>query len=331
VVSPSGPWILLLSKITSSRGIPENCTIEGYAVGHRIYAKQENPLLISPAPVVRQGSGYNTRRSILREAGLAADMHILVTNDDGVTAPGLLELAKELASLGKVTILAPDRNWSAAGHAKTMDRPMRVKAVEVLDGVPAFATDGAPSDCVALAVLGFLDDKVDLVVSGINPNANLGHDMTYSGTVTAAMEALIWGLPGIAFSLNGPRHPSAPVNFQPAAIVARRITDLVAKRGLPAGIMLNVNIPYLPLEDIQGYRITRQGLRVYRDKLVSRYDPRGQPYYWIGGEEPTGVPNEGTDFGALAQNYVSITPLHLDMTAYAEMKSLSSWTWEETG
>jgi len=257
-------------------------------------------------------------------------MHILVTNDDGVTAPGLLELAKELVSLGKVTILAPDRNWSATGHTKTMDRPMRVKAVEVLDGIPAFATDGAPSDCVALAVLGFLDEKVDLVVSGINPYANLGHDMTYSGTVTAAMEAVIWGLPGIAFSLNGPLHPDAPVDFQPAAFVARRVTDLVAKRGLPAGIMLNVNIPYLPLAEIMGYRITRQGLRVYQDKLVSRNDPRGRPYYWIGGEEPSGVPDEGTDFGALAQDCVSITPLHLDMTAYEEMNSLASWTWEET-
>jgi 5'-nucleotidase len=274
-------------------------------------------------------SGYNTRRSIKREVGLTTGMHILITNDDGITAPGLLELAKELASVGKVTILAPDRNWSAAGHAKTMDRPMRVKAVEVLDGIPAYATDGAPSDCVALAILGVLREKIDLVVSGINPNANLGHDMTYSGTVTAAMEAVIWGLPGIAVSLNGPLHPLTPVDFQPAARVARRIVNRVSKRGLPPGIMLNVNIPYLPLAEIQGTCITRQGLRVYRDKLVSRQDPRGRPYYWIGGEEPTGVPDEGTDFGALAQNFVSITPLHLDMTAYAEMDSLSSWTWDE--
>jgi 5'-nucleotidase len=270
-------------------------------------------------------------RSINREAGYLSDMHILVTNDDGVTAPGLLELAKELASLGQVTILAPDRNWSAAGHTKTMDRPMRVKPVDVLDGIQTFSTDGAPSDCVALAVLGFLQQKVDLVVSGINPNANLGHDMTYSGTVTAAMEAVIWGLPGIAVSLNAPLHPITPVNFQPAARVARQITNMVARRGIPPGVMLNVNIPYLPLAEIQGYRITRQGLRVYRDKLVSRLDPRGRPYYWIGGEEPTGVPDEGTDFGALAHNYVSITPLHLDMTAYAEMSSLSSWTWAEPG
>jgi 5'-nucleotidase len=255
-------------------------------------------------------------------------MHILVTNDDGVTAPGLLELAKELAGLGKVTILAPDRNWSAAGHAKTMDRPMRVKPVDILDGIPAYATDGAPSDCVALAVLGVLEEKVDLVVSGINPFANLGHDMTYSGTVTAAMEAVIWGLPGIAVSLNGPHRPLEPIDFQPAARIARRITNLVTKRGLPAGIVLNVNIPNLPLEEIQGYRITRQGLRVYRDKLVSRQDPRGHPYYWIGGEEPTGVFDEGTDFLALAQNFISITPLHLDMTAYAEMNSLSTWVWE---
>jgi 5'-nucleotidase len=127
-------------------------------------------------------------------------MHILVTNDDGVTAPGLLALAQEMRSLGQVTVLAPDHNWSASGHVKTLHRPLRVKEVLLSDGSWALASDGAPSDCVALAVLGLLPTSIDLVVSGINPNANLGHDVTYSGTVTAAMEAAIWGLPGIAIS-----------------------------------------------------------------------------------------------------------------------------------
>lgn len=258
-------------------------------------------------------------------------MHILITNDDGVTAPGLLALAKEMVSLGKVTVLAPDRNWSASGHAKTMDRPMRVKEVDLLDGVPAFATDGAPSDCVALAVLGVLREKVDLVVSGINPNANLGHDVTYSGTVTAAMEAAIWGLPGFAVSLNGPSHPAAEVDFSSAARAARHIVDTVIKRGLPPNIILNINVPNLPEQEIKGYMVTRQGLRVYLDKLVSRKDPRGRPYYWIGGEEPTGVPDDGTDFGALSQGYVSITPLHLDMTAYGAINTLSEWSWAPQG
>jgi 5'-nucleotidase len=258
-------------------------------------------------------------------------MHILVTNDDGVTAPGLLALAKEMASLGKVTILAPDRNWSASGHAKTMDRPMRVREVDLLDGIPAFATDGAPSDCVALAVLGVLGEKVDLVVSGINPNANLGHDVTYSGTVTAAMEAAIWGLPGFAVSVNAPIRPSVEIDFGPTARAARRIVQTVTQRDLPPNIVLNINVPYLPEHEIKGYMVTRQGLRVYLDKLVTRTDPRGRPYYWIGGEEPTGVPDEGTDFGALSQGYVSITPLHLDMTAYGAIKSLSDWSWDQQG
>ena len=258
-------------------------------------------------------------------------MHILVTNDDGITAPGLLALAKEMASLGKVTVLAPDRNWSASGHAKTMDRPMRVKEVSILDGIPAFSTDGAPSDCVALAVLGVLHEKIDLVVSGINPNANLGHDVTYSGTVTAAMEAVIWGLPGFAVSVNAPSHAAGGVDFIPAARVARRIVQTVIQQAIPPNIIFNINVPYLAEKEIKGYMITRQGLRVYLDKLVSREDPRGRPYYWIGGEEPTGVPDEGTDFGALSQDYVSITPLHLDMTAYSVIKTLSAWTWDEQG
>jgi 5'-nucleotidase len=258
-------------------------------------------------------------------------MHILVTNDDGVTAPGLLALAKEMSAIGKISILAPDRNWSASGHAKTMDRPMRVKPVEVLDGVTAYATDGAPSDCVALAILGVLPEKVDLVVSGINPNANLGHDVTYSGTVTAAMEAAIWGLPGFAVSIDGPGRAAVQVDFAPAARAARRIVSQVMRRGLPPNIILNINVPHLPEERIKGYMVTRQGLRVYQDKLVTRQDPRGQPYYWIGGEEPTGVPDEGTDFGALSQGFVSITPLHLDMTAYATIKTLSEWSWDPQG
>jgi 5'-nucleotidase len=258
-------------------------------------------------------------------------MHILVTNDDGVTAPGLLALAKEMTSLGKITVLAPDRNWSASGHAKTMDRPMRVKQVDLLDGLPAFATDGAPSDCVALAVLGVLREKIDLVVSGINPNANLGHDVTYSGTVTAALEAAIWGLPGFAVSINGPGRSGAIIEYEPAARAARRIVRTVMERGLPPNIILNINVPNLPDKEIRGYMVTRQGLRVYQDKLVSREDPRGRPYYWIGGDEPTGVPDEGTDIGALSQGYVSITPLHLDMTSYKAIKTLSGWSWDQEG
>ncbi len=252
-------------------------------------------------------------------------VHILLTNDDGVTAPGLLALLEQVRMLAKVTVLAPDHNWSASGHVKTLHRPLRVKEVRLTDGSAALACDGAPSDCVALAVLGVLEEKIDLVVSGINPNANLGHDVTYSGTVTAAMEAAIWGIPGIAFSLDSPEEHPEPLDFKPAARIACKIIQAVIEHKLPQNVLLNVNIPYLAEKRVNGVRITRQGLRVYRDVLDARKDPRGRPYYWIGGEAPTGIAEEGTDFGALAEGAVSITPLHLDMTAHSAIPALRSW------
>jgi 5'-nucleotidase len=254
-------------------------------------------------------------------------MHILVTNDDGVTAPGLLALAQEMRKLGKVTVFAPDRNWSASGHVKTMDRPLRVREVILADGSPAFSSDGAPSDCVALPLLGFIDEKVDLVVSGINPNANVGHDVTYSGTVTAAMEAVIDGLPGMAVSLDSPENHKGRLEYGTAASVARRVAGQVLTLGLPKGIVLNVNVPYLKESELKGFMVTRQGLRLYRDELDRRFDPRGRPYFWIGGQSPTGVDEPGTDFGALRAGYVSITPLQLDLTAREAMNSLEGWKW----
>lgn len=252
-------------------------------------------------------------------------MNILVTNDDGISHPGLLALAQAVRTLGTVSVLAPDRNWSASGHVKTLERPLRVKETQLLDGSQAFASDGAPSDCVALALLGFFPHKIDLVISGINPYANISHDVTYSGTVTAAMEAVIGGMPGIAVSLNSPDGHTGPLDFASAGQVACKVTAQVIERGLPEGVLLNVNVPYLPLDQIKGYAITRQGLRVYRDALDRRLDPRNRPYYWIGGEAPTGVVEDGTDYGALAAGYVSITPLHLDLTAHQAMANLRSW------
>jgi len=255
-------------------------------------------------------------------------MHILVTNDDGVMAPGLLALVKTMRELGEVSVVAPEQNWSASGHVKTMHRPLRVKEVRLLDGSPALASDGAPSDCVALALLGLVKKPVDLVISGINPNANIGHDVTYSGTVTAAMEAVITGdLPAIAISLDGPDNHGAPLDFTPAAVVAKQIGQQIIKRSLPKGVFLNVNVPFLTLDQIKGFRVTRQGLRVYRDSLDKRFDPRGRPYYWIGGEAPTAIPEEGTDYGAIAQGYVSITPLQLDLTAWNVLSEMQKWDW----
>lgn len=253
-------------------------------------------------------------------------MHILVTNDDGVNAPGLLALAQAMRGLGTVSVLAPDRNWSACGHVKTMERPLRVHETRLADGSTALTSDGAPADCVALALMGLIPEKIDLVVSGINPRANLGHDVTYSGTVTAIMEAAINGVTGMAVSLDIEPGHIAP-DFIPAAQAAAQVAANLMQNGLPKGVFLSVNVPYLPDEPFKGFQVTRQGLRIYRDALDARTDPRGKPYYWIGGDFPTGVAEDGTDFGALAAGYVSITPLHLDLTAYKAMQELNQWQW----
>jgi 5'-nucleotidase len=253
-------------------------------------------------------------------------MHILVTNDDGVHAPGLLALAQAMRTLGQVTVLAPDRNWSGGGHVKTMERPLRVRETRLADGSPALMSDGAPSDCVALALLGVVSEKIDLVVSGINPHPNFGNDVTYSGTVTAAMEAVIGGVIGIAFSLDS-MLPQIQADFGPAGRVAVRVVQQVLEKGLPPGVLLNVNVPALPDADIKGFMLTRQGLRLYHDRLDTRRDPRGQPYYWIGGDFPTGVAEAGTDYVTPALGYVSITPLQLDLTSYKALETLKTWKW----
>jgi 5'-nucleotidase len=257
------------------------------------------------------------------------EKHILVTNDDGVFAPGLLALAQEMRKLGKVSILAPDRNWSGGGHVKTLDRALRVKEVRLADGIQAFASDGAPSDCVALATLGYFKEPIDLVVSGINAGANLGHDVTYSGTVTAAMEAVIAGVPGIAVSLETMESYIGEVDYGPAARLAGRVVRQVIENDLPHAILFNVNVPFLTDDKIRGIRLTWQGLRVYHSRLDKRSDPRGIPYYWIGGDAPTGVPEHGTDVGALAEGFVSVTPLQLDLTAYHALANLNTWQWDE--
>lgn len=277
---------------------------------------------------------------------------ILLTNDDGIDAPGLRALLHVLQPLGQVSVLAPDHNWSAAGHTKTMHKPLRVRPYsfnhlgselqgadesvlawpqpEDITGrqggsqtgvVEAYATSGTPSDCVILALRGILDERPDLIVSGINQGANLGHDLTYSGTVAAAMEASIAGLPAVAVSLDSYDRQ----DFEFAARVAARVVKQVADQGLPDGVFLNVNVPSRPAEEIAGLTVTRLGRRVYCDLLVERRDPRGRPYYWIGGEPPSGHLDEGTDIWAVANGYVSITPVHLDMTAHDLIPALQNW------
>ena len=255
--------------------------------------------------------------------------HILVTNDDGVNAPGLFALVQEMRKLGDVSVLAPDRNWSGGGHVKTLDRALRVREARLADGTQAFASDGAPSDCVALATLGYFKQPIDLVVSGINAGANLGHDVTYSGTVTAAMEAVIAGVPGIAVSLETLDGHLGDIDYGPAARAASKVVRQVIENGLSHEILLNINVPFLPDEKLRGVILTRQGLRVYHSRLDERTDPRNKPYYWIGGDAPTGVPERGTDVGALAEGFVSVTPLQLDLTAYRALTDLNTWHWDE--
>ena len=250
--------------------------------------------------------------------------YILVTNDDGVDAPGLLALKQALEILGPVVVVAPDRNWSASGHTKTMHKPLRVNPVTLRDGSSAYATDGAPTDCVALVMLGLLKEKPALVVSGINPGSNVAHDLTYSGTVAAAMEGAINNIPSIAVSIDANHHDD--IDFSPAAETAVQIARRVMAQGLPQDTFLNVNVPDLPLAQTRGIRITRLGTRIYRDELVERQDPSGKSYYWIGGEPPSGViEEEGTDVWAVAQHFISVTPVHMDMTSHALIEPLKAW------
>jgi 5'-nucleotidase len=252
-------------------------------------------------------------------------MHILVTNDDGVYAPGIFALQTALRTLpdAKVTIMAPAENQSAVGHRKTLRDPMRIDSVTLRDSNSAWACSGSPADAIALALMGFIKEPVDLVVSGINHGPNLAQDITYSGTVTAAMEAVLYGIPAIAISLDSYTDP----DFETAATFATQLAPVVLKNRLPELTLLNVNVP---VTHIRGVQVTKQGRRIYHDELVERVDPMGRPYYWIGGGRPTGdVEDVGTDVWALAKGYISITPIHLDLTAHDFDPELKSWNMQD--
>jgi len=245
-------------------------------------------------------------------------MKILVTNDDGIHAPGIQALAKSLRKIAHVSVVAPDRERSAVGHALTLHHPLRA----ILLGPDLFAVDGTPTDCVNLGVHNLLSFTPDLVVSGINSGANLGDDITYSGTVSAAMEATLMGIPAFAVSLAS---DSAGTNFDAAAAFAAHLAVEVAARGLPSDTFLNVNIPDLPREKLLPARITTQGKRRYDGLIVDKVDPRGRKYYWIGSGEQSFLDLEGTDYHAVSRGHVSITPLHPDLTNYASIQVLRAW------
>jgi 5'-nucleotidase len=253
---------------------------------------------------------------------------ILLTNDDGVYSPGLLALKQGLEQIADVIVLAPERNWSVTSHSKTMHKPLRMQQVALADGSMAHSSSGSPTDCVALAVAGVLGTMPDLVVSGINLGHNLGIDITYSGTVACAMEAVIKGIPGIAVSSVTVSQTDADLHAIHArtARVASELASQVLARGLPQRTLLNVNTPGIDPAQWGGVHSTRMGQRHYPDdKLLERQDPYGRPYYWLGGGLPKDALDDGTDVGAVANGYVSVTPITLDLTHYEFLAELKDW------
>ena len=249
---------------------------------------------------------------------------ILITNDDGVESRGLLALKQALEPFGETTVVAPDTNQSAVGHQKTLMRPLRVRERTLTDGSIAYSVDGSPTDAVSLAFLGYFGHGFDLVASGINYGANLGDDITYSGTVSAAMEAVINGCPAFAISQEYYEHP----DFGLAGLAATTVARNILEHGLSPGELVNVNVPAVSLAECEGIEVTRLGKRVYQDELVKRLDPRGIPYYWIGGPPPSGLAVEGTDFHAVINRRIAVTPIHLDLTGRSLLRRLRTWTWD---
>ena len=250
-------------------------------------------------------------------AGITQLTRILISNDDGVLAPGILALAKELALIAEIEVIAPDRNRSGASNSLSLLQPLRIKQLE--NGY--YAVDGTPTDCVHLALTGFFDPVADLVVSGINEGANLGDDVLYSGTVAAAMEGRFLGFPAIAVSLVG--HKTN--NYGTAAVIVRQLVTKLLTHSLPSQTILNVNVPDLPISEIKGLKVTRLGSRHRAEPMVRGKDPRGRTLYWVGPPGLEADAGPGTDFFAVSQGYVSITPLHLDMTHYKIFDQVATW------
>jgi 5'-nucleotidase len=247
-------------------------------------------------------------------------MRILVTNDDGIRAKGIQTLKEALEPLGTVWVVAPDREQSAASHALTLSRPLRITR----HGPREFSVDGTPTDCVLVAIKGvdgLVEPKPDIVLSGINHGPNMGEDVTYSGTVSAAIEGRLLGRPSVALSMVA----WEPNHFETAGRVALGIVKMIQSAGLPGSTLLNVNVPDCSFDEIRGVRVTKLGNRVYRDAIIPKTDPRGKPYYWIGGEDPEWEDDDQSDFNAVQEGFISMTPMRLDLTDYRSMVEMSGW------
>lgn len=243
---------------------------------------------------------------------------ILVTNDDGIHSPGIIALFNAMKELGDAYIVAPDRERSAVGHMLTLHRPLNVDEIKE----HMYAVNGTPTDCVAIGATKILSQKPDLIVSGINKGRNIGDDITYSGTVSAAIEGTIMGIQSLAFSVAGEKN----FHFDTASYYALEIVRYVLENPLPQDTLLNINLPNVKKEKIAGIKFTRQGKRVYNNAVHETFDPKGKKHFWIGGGTPEWEEREDTDIHALEQGYVSITPIHLDFTNH-EALSLLKNTW----
>ncbi|HET6373982.1 MAG TPA: 5'/3'-nucleotidase SurE [Candidatus Polarisedimenticolia bacterium] len=251
---------------------------------------------------------------------------ILVTNDDGIGVPGLSVLARALSGLGRVVIVAPDRDMSASSHALTLKHPLRVRR----HAEDVYSVDGTPTDCVNLGIFNLLGKRLDLVVSGINRGYNLGDDITYSGTVAAAFEGTLLGYPSFAVSRAAPVSgaPDPPwlhdpeEDYEAAGAFARLLAQSVLEKGMPEDTLLNVNVPLTPLSEV---RCTRLGKRIYKEGVIERVDPSGRQYYWIGGTPPEWREDPRSDHAAVSSGAVSVTPLHLDLTNDRVMPAVESW------
>ncbi|WP_428603217.1 5'/3'-nucleotidase SurE [Sedimenticola sp.] len=244
-------------------------------------------------------------------------MKILLSNDDGYLAPGLRALAEELSTLAEITVVAPERNRSGASNSLTLEYPLRAELAD--NGF--IRVDGTPTDCVHLAITGLLDDEPDMVIAGINAGANLGDDVLYSGTVAAATEGRFLGLPAIALSMNA----HDPKHFATGARVARELVEHLQREPLASDTIINVNIPDLPYEELKGFQVTRLGHRHRAEPVVRDTDPRGRTIYWVG---PAGLEQDagsGTDFYAVREGYVSVTPLQVDLTRHSDIVRLQDW------
>ncbi|MGQ0810027.1 MAG: 5'/3'-nucleotidase SurE [Nitrospiraceae bacterium] len=250
-------------------------------------------------------------------------MNILVTNDDGIASPGIHALAEAMKSLGDVWIVAPDRERTAVAHALTLHKPLRIQRLKKR----VYAVSGTPSDCVNLALAEILSKRPVLVVSGINKGVNLGDDVMYSGTVSAALEGTLLGIPSIALSQEGVDR----FRFSAGAAYARRVAHLVLKHGLPEETMLNVNIPDKPASAIKGISVTCLSRRRFENPIVAKVDPHGRTYYWIAGTRISWSRQKDSDHEAIQQGKVSMTPIHLDMTNYAILDQLRKWIAHERG